>query len=303
MSTVSTSAFFERANLQLGGLRRQAERYQAQIGTGSRLVRSSDDPVAAARMRDLARQNTLAKVDTGNSDNVTAQLQTASGAISQMSDMVIRARELAMQASNETLSANERVSIGDELASLRDALIGLANTRDGFGNALFGGQITGKAYQPSGNGASYSGTAQAPSVDLGDGQAVTVSVTGPELFEFTQNGTPTDLFATIGNLAAALQGGSANGASLASNSLDALDTGLGKLTTSQTIIGSRIGWVETLAERRTDRSETIAQEQANVGGADLALTITRLQETMTVLEASQASFVKLANLSLFSLLR
>jgi len=30
--------------------------------------------------------------------------------------------------------------------------------------------------------------------------------------------------------------------------------------------------------------------------------IARLQQTMTVLEASQASFVKLANLSLFSLI-
>jgi flagellar hook-associated protein 3 FlgL len=31
--------------------------------------------------------------------------------------------------------------------------------------------------------------------------------------------------------------------------------------------------------------------------------MTRLQETLTVLEATQASFVKLANLSLFSMIR
>jgi flagellar hook-associated protein 3 FlgL len=36
---------------------------------------------------------------------------------------------------------------------------------------------------------------------------------------------------------------------------------------------------------------------------DIAVTMSRLQETLTVLEASQASFVRLANLSLFSLLR
>ena len=42
---------------------------------------------------------------------------------------------------------------------------------------------------------------------------------------------------------------------------------------------------------------------ADVGGADIAVTMTRLQETLTILEASQASFVRLANLSLFSMLR
>jgi flagellar hook-associated protein 3 FlgL len=46
-----------------------------------------------------------------------------------------------------------------------------------------------------------------------------------------------------------------------------------------------------------------ADQQASIGGADLASTMTRLQEISTVLEASQASFVRLANLSLFDVLR
>ena len=47
----------------------------------------------------------------------------------------------------------------------------------------------------------------------------------------------------------------------------------------------------------------MADERAAVGGADLATTMTRLQEVMTVLEASQASFVRLSGLSLFNMLR
>ena len=303
MTVVSTAAFFERANLQLGGLRRKAESDQAQIASGSRLVKSSDDPVAAARLRALARQESLASVDQRNSDGAASQLQQASSALSQMSDLTIRARELALQAGSQTLSIADRASIGDELASLRDALVDLAASRDGFGKALFGGELSGKAYQPSGNGAAYLGTAQPASVDLGDGQVVEVSLTGPDVFNFTSNGTPTDLFSAIGDLAAALQGGASNGASLASGAIDAIDGGLGKLTTAQTVVGTRLTWIDTLDQRRTERSETIAQERADVGGVDLASAITRLQQTVTVLEASQASFVKLANLSLFSQLR
>jgi flagellar hook-associated protein 3 FlgL len=43
-------------------------------------------------------------------------------------------------------------------------------------------------------------------------------------------------------------------------------------------------------------------EKTDVGGADLTESIAKLQNTMLVLEASQASFSRLANLSLFSVL-
>ena len=46
-----------------------------------------------------------------------------------------------------------------------------------------------------------------------------------------------------------------------------------------------------------------ANEQTEVGTVDAATAITQLQEIMTVLEASQASFVKLASLSLFDMIR
>ena len=58
MSTIfgtSTSAFFERSVMDLTALRKQAEETQAEMSTGERLQRSSDDPVAASRLRQLAR--------------------------------------------------------------------------------------------------------------------------------------------------------------------------------------------------------------------------------------------------------
>lgn len=303
MTTVSTAAFYERANLGLGQLRKRAETLQSQIGSGSRLARSSDDPVTAARLRELARRDALAGVDGEVSDRAATQLGMAADAVSAMTSVVARARELAMQAAGGTLSADHRAAIGEELGALAASLVGLANTRDAVGNALFGGQTPGAAYAATATGATYLGTGAAPQLDLGEGQSVAAGITGPELFEFTSGGTPTDLFTTIGTLAAALKAGDPAGASLAAGALDAMDTGFGKLTTAQTVIGTRLAWIDTMAERRTDRGEFSADEQASIGGADLALTISKLQETMTVLEASQASFVKLANLSLFDILR
>ena len=62
MINLSTGAFYERSTSQIGTLRAKAESLQQQIGTGERLERSSDDPVAAARLRMLARNE---RISTG----------------------------------------------------------------------------------------------------------------------------------------------------------------------------------------------------------------------------------------------
>lgn len=303
MTTVSTSAFYERSNLQLGTLRRSAEKLQGQIGSGERLARSSDDPVAAARLRDLSRQERLTKVDTANSDRATSDLRLADAALSEVANIVIRTRELATQASNSTLGDSDRALIGAEIDQLRQGLLTLSNARDVSGHSLFGGEEVGKAYTESAGTITYQGTGTPPLVDLGAGQSVERGLIGPDIFAFDNGGTATDLFETLDNLAAGLSGGSGSAITASNDALTALEAGLEKVTTSQTIIGSRMGFVETIAERRDNSSLLIADEQAKVGGADLASTISRLQETLTVLEASQASFVRLSSISLFSLLR
>jgi flagellar hook-associated protein 3 FlgL len=69
------------------------------------------------------------------------------------------------------------------------------------------------------------------------------------------------------------------------------------------VIGARLNWIDLNTERRTQMSQQRSDEEASVGGTDLSLAVSQLQQTMTVLEASQASFAKLAQLSLFDLLR
>jgi flagellar hook-associated protein 3 FlgL len=302
MIGLSTSAFYERATRQIGGLRSQAETLQQQIGTGERLSKSSDDPVAAARMRMLERGERLAQIDQRNSGRAQTDLKIADQALGSIADVVIRAKELAMQAANQTISPEQRTAIGGELAGLRQSLVSIANGRNAAGHALFGGQATGPAYTDDGTAASYVGTAGADPIGLGDGQSVDPAVTGPEVFAFEVDGSTTDIFTVLGNLASALQSGGDSSAA-ANAALAGLDAGLDKVTTAQTVVGGRLSWIELMDQRREANGELVADEKAAVGGANLAATMTRLQEVMTVLEASQASFVRLSGLSLFDMMR
>jgi flagellar hook-associated protein 3 FlgL len=183
-------------------------------------------------------------------------------------------------------------------------MIALANSRDSNGHALFGGESPGEAYSLDGAGnATYSGTGSSGQLALGDGQSITRGLTGPEFLNFTAGGAPTDLLTAVKALGEALQGGVADPEGAARDGMTMLDTALRTVTTAQTVVGSRLNWIDLTGERRTNLSELRADEGDLIGGTDLATTISQLQQTLTVLEASQASFSKLAGLSLFDLIR
>ncbi len=300
----STSAYFDRSVQDMASLRARAEGLQKQIGSGQKLARSSDNPLAASRLRSLTRTDTLSAIDTANAGHAAADLKLADAALSSFADYIIRAQELTTQAASGVLSPGQRAGIGGELLAIRGNLVALANSRDSAGHALFGGETAGAAYTLDGGGnAVYTGTAAAGELALGDGQSVKRSVTGPEFLNFTAGGSATDLLAVIKTLGEALQGAAADPAQAARNALGSLGEALDAVTTGQTQIGARLAWIDLTTERRTMLSEMNAGEQAGIGGTDLAGTIAELQQVMLVLEASQASFAKLANLSLFDLLR
>ena len=301
--THSTAAFFRRATDQMAGLRGSAERLQGQIATGERLTASSDDPVAAARLRALSRADRLGAIDAENAGRVSARLQMAGGALDGMADQLTRARELAVQAASDTLSARQRALIGAELGQIRDGLIAAANGAASDRSPLFAGQGAGPAYavDTAGN-AAYRGAAAPATIDLGDGVAVPDGVTGPEIFGISRDGGQTDFLAFLKGLADALQGASADPAADARAALGGFDDGLAALTRAQTLVGVRIGWIETLQDRQIATAETRAQETADVGGVEYASTIAQLQQMLVVLEASQAGFARIGQLSLFNAL-
>ena len=304
MTNISTSAFYDRSNLDMGTLRARADALQASISSGQRLGASSDDPVAAARVRSLTRLDSFAAVDKAVSGRASGDLMLADQTLSQFASSVIRVKELATQAANGILTASQRAGIATELDQLHSELGRLANSRDSSGHALFGGDAAGPAYtfDASGNPV-YAGTATASDLPLGDGQTVTRGLTGPEFLNFTASGVPTNLFAVVKTLSDALKGGVADPAQAARDALNPLDTGLETITTQQTVIGARLNWIDLNVERSIQMSEARSDEEAQVGGTDLSLAVSQLQQTMTVLEASQASFAKLSQLTLFSFLR
>jgi flagellar hook-associated protein 3 FlgL len=306
MSFVSTStgSFFNRSLAQMAELRGQIERNRTQIATGQRIERGSDDPAAAAQLRSIARRGALAEVESENAARVGQDLAAASTEVEAVTALLQRARELAVKAANTPTGADGRQAIAFELEQLTEELFSRANGTALTGEPLFAGLSSGAAFTRDALGnVTYAGTLASGAVPVAPGTVIERGLPGSEVFEFDLNGTPTSAFAVLGGLAAALSGGSPDPVAAANAALEGIDAALDTTNRAQTILGTRMAWVEQVQQQQTDRGVALAERRSRVGDTDIAEAIARLQQSLTALEASQAAFARVSSLSLFDALR
>lgn len=298
--TVSTGAFYERSLGQMTDLRGSLEELQTQIATGEKLTRGSQDPAAASRLRTLARTQRLNEVQSDNASKLARDLDEAGDEVQGVVNLLSRARELAIRAANDTTGENGRLAIAEELAQLEQELFDRANANTLTGEPLFAGTAPGPAFTRAPDGTvSYTGNSDIAEIPVAPGTDLERGLPGNQIFEFDLNGSPTSAFAVLSTLTAALQPGVVDPASAAQAAIDGLDAALESSTRSQTVLGTRLAWVEVIQDNQAERSITIAGQQSELGDTNLGEAIARLQQVQTALEASQLSFSRLANLSLF----
>lgn len=299
----STGSFFNRSLAQMADLRGQIERTRAQIATGRRIERGSDDPAAAAQLRSVARREALASVEGDNAARLGQDLGAASDEVEAVTTLLQRARELAVQAANTPTGTDGRQAIAFELEQLSEELFSRANGTSLTGEPLFAGLSSGTAFTRDAAGiVSYVGTPESGAVPVAPGTAIERGLPGNEVFEFDLGGTPTSAFAVLGGLAAALQGGSPDPAAAANAAIEGIDAALDTTNRAQTILGTRMAWVAQVQDQQADRGIALAERRSRVGDVDIADAIARLQQSLTALEASQAAFARVSSLTLFDAL-
>ncbi len=299
----STGAFYGRSLTQMSNLRSSLEALQTQIASGVRIERGSDDPTGAARLRAITRLQERGSTEAENTARLGQDLTESADAIGSVVEILQRARELAIAAGSDTLGVDGRAAIAEELEQMSEELFARANSLSITGAPLFAGTSGNAAYTRNTAGVvSYNGNGQVGTVSVAPGIDIDRGLTGPAVFEFNLAGAPSNTFAVIGDLAAALRGGTPDPAQAARDAIAGLDSGLDNANRSQTVIGTRLAWVESIQQDQQTRAVNIAEKRSEIGDTDVADTIVRLQQTLTALEASQASFTRVSSLTLFDVI-
>ena len=119
----------------------------SRISSGLRISRAADDAAGLAMSENMDADTRSLRQAQRNTNDGISLLQTAEGATSEVSDMLKRMRELAVQSASGTLDTDSRKYANEEFTSLRTEIERIADTTEynglklGNGGATFNVQV------------------------------------------------------------------------------------------------------------------------------------------------------------------
>ena len=190
--TISTLTFQTNALDQLDALDAELSKTQLQLSTGKRIQTAADDPTGMSQVNQLNMELSASQQYVTNGNLASSNLKLEEQALTDATNLLQSARDLAVQANNAALSATQRQDIATQLSQQLQQLVALANRTDGNGNYLFGGYAANtQPFSQNGNSVSYSGAAQTSQIQVSESLRVSSGDTGSAVFMNipTGNGT------------------------------------------------------------------------------------------------------------------
>ncbi len=99
----------------------------AKLSSGSRINKASDDAAGLAISENLKAQIRSARQANRNANDGISMVQTAEGGLNEISNIVIRMRELGIQAASDTVGDTERGFINKEIQQLKNEMQRIAS--------------------------------------------------------------------------------------------------------------------------------------------------------------------------------
>jgi flagellin len=110
------------------------------LASGSRIVRAADDAAGLAISEKMRAHIRSIRQDVRNASDGISMIQTAEGAMNEVGNILIRFRELGIQASSDTIGDSERQFIDKEVQQLRQEIDRIANATEFNGRKLLAGE-------------------------------------------------------------------------------------------------------------------------------------------------------------------
>ena len=272
---------------------RDMARLQEQISSGQRVNRPSDDPLAAAQAR--LRQVDLDQIasDKRSATSATDWLTATETGLSQINDLLQRARELTVLGANSTYSQFQRDAIASEIDQLLAQAKQVMGSKSGEAY-IFSGTKTDTAPYNTGSD-TYQGDGNAVNRGIGNGTTVAVTVS------FNGVGSASPMTLTAQTLSANLRAG--NVAALGTSDLRNLKANLDAVANARAAVGATQNRVDISIARMDQLSLTATQVIGDLTGTDYTKAITEFNAQQNAYVAALKSGATLVQTSLLDFIR
>ena len=183
MNRISLQQAFSQGLRGILNVQSQLFKTQDQVSSGNRVLSPADDPVAAARILQLEQSGAEIVQYKKNIAGAQTSLDLEDTQLDSVGNLLIRVRELTVQAGDGGLSQSDRQGITAELKTRLDELVSLANTRSTSGEYIFGGYQGQQApFVKSGNSYVYRGDDGQRLVQVSSSTSVPINDSGKSIF-------------------------------------------------------------------------------------------------------------------------
>ena len=149
--TVATNAGALMAKAAASSVNKSMETSMERLSTGKRINAAADDAAGVAIVSRLTSEIRGTNQAIRNAMDGQALLDTAEGAHIEITDILQRMREIAIQAANDTANSDDRNQLETEMSNLSTEIDRIAQTTTWAGKELLNGVLTGSTGSGSGN--------------------------------------------------------------------------------------------------------------------------------------------------------
>jgi flagellar hook-associated protein 3 FlgL len=244
---------------------------QNELATGNRINQPSDDPYGTALSMQINGQ--LAQLDSfsSNISDGTAWTQAASTSLNDMTNVMQRARELVVSASNGSQSAGDMRDDAAEVKQLITAIRQDANAQYN-GQYIFAGTATSTQPYQDATGDAFQGNTGALSRQIAPGAAssantVQVNVDISSVLGGGQSARDGKLLDTLESIYSHMNSGDP---SQMTGDLSKIDTSIDSLSTAQATLGAVQSRLSLASSRIQDLQLTQKTNLSNTEGVDMS---------------------------------
>jgi flagellin len=252
MSVINTNISALRASNASTSAEKLMGNAMERLSSGKRINSAKDDAAGLAIATSMTSQVRGMNQAIRNSNDGISLAQTAEGALGEVTNMLQRVRELAVQSASGTYSDDDRTNLQAEVA-----LLG-AQIDDIVSNTKFNG------------------------INVFDTSDVTISIqTG------SNSGETVDLVITGLDISAA-SGADISDATGAATALDDVDTALKAVSTTRASLGAGQSRLESVVTNLTNNVTNLSEARSRIEDADYAAESTKLAKAQILSQASTA---------------
>lgn len=279
------------------------QKAQEQLTLGKRLTAASDDPAAATQI--MASGSSLRSLEQyrTNVQRATSRVSMEDSVLSQITDLLSRAKELGVSQATDTATDSTRAVANQEVGQIFQQIVSLANTK--FWNEyLFGGdQSMTQPFSATGNSGatldySTTGATGQRSVAIGEGRSYVATHDGKQVF------ADTGVLSAVRDLSRALDPSSPSyGKTAIASAMTSIDGALNSVQTLVGDTGARANALSSAGQNLDALKVNLTTFKSNIEDVDMESAMTELTSRQLAYQAALVATSKVDSLNLTDYLR